>query len=62
MIDVHPEPRELTMRDFLPAVMKGVGEELAVGFMPLKFNAADLRSINYDGLCDLDWFAHERKS
>ncbi len=49
-------------RDFLPAVLKGVDEALAAGFMPLKFNAVVLRGINDDELCDLVSFAPERKS
>ncbi len=54
--------RELTRRDFLPAVLKGVDEALAAGFTPLKFNAVVLRGINDDELGDLLRFAHQRNS
>lgn len=54
--------RELTRRNFLPAVLEGIDESLAVGFAPLKFNAVVLRGINDDELCDMVRFAHERKS
>lgn len=54
--------RELTRRNHLPAVLKGVDAALATGFAPLKFNAVVLRGINDDELCDLVRFAHERKS
>lgn len=52
--------RELTRRDFLPAVLKGDGAALAAGFAPLKFNAVVLRGINDDELGDLVSFAHEK--
>lgn len=52
--------RELTRRDLLPAVLKGVDDALAAGFAPLKFNAVVLRGINDDELCDLLEFAHGR--
>jgi cyclic pyranopterin phosphate synthase len=54
--------RELTRRDYLPAVLKGIDEALAAGFAPLKFNSVVLRGINDDELCDLVSFANERKS
>ncbi len=54
--------RELTRRDLLPAVFKGVDEAIAVGFAPLKFNAVVLRGINDDELGEMVWFAHEKKS
>lgn len=52
--------RELTRRDLLPAVLKGVDEAIAAGFAPLKFNAVVLRGINDDELGDLVSFAHEK--
>lgn len=52
--------RELTRRDLLPAVLKGVDAAIAAGFSPLKFNAVVLRGINDDELCDLVLFAHEK--
>lgn len=52
--------RELTRRDFLPAVLKGIDAALAAGFAPLKFNAVVLRGINDDELGDLVRFAHEK--
>lgn len=54
--------RELTRRDLLLAVLKGVDEAIAAGFSPLKFNAVVLRGINDDELCDLVSFAHERNA
>lgn len=54
--------RELTRRDFLPAVLKGVDAALAAGFAPLKFNAVVLRDINDDELGDLVSFAHEKRA
>ncbi len=54
--------RELTRRDFLPAVLKGVDEALASGFAPLKFNAVVLSGINDDELCDMVQFAHEKEA
>lgn len=54
--------RQLSRRDSLPAVLNGVESALAAGFSPLKFNAVILRGINDDELCDLVWFANERKS
>jgi cyclic pyranopterin phosphate synthase len=54
--------RELTRRDFLPAVLKGVDESIAAGFAPLKFNAVVLRGINDDELGDLVRFAHEKNA
>jgi cyclic pyranopterin phosphate synthase len=52
--------RELTRRNFLPAVLKGVDQALAAGFSPLKFNAVVLRGINDDELGDMVSFAHEK--
>lgn len=54
--------RELTRRDHLPVVLRGVDAALAAGFAPLKFNAVVLRGINDDELCDLVSFAHERNA
>lgn len=54
--------RELTRRDLLSAVLKGVDEALAAGFAPLKFNAVVLRGINDDELCEMVSFAHERNA
>lgn len=53
---------ELTRRDLLPAVLKGIDETLDTGFKSLKFNAVVLRGVNDDELCDLAAFAHERRS
>ena len=58
---LHPERnRELTRRDFLPAVLKGVDAAIAHGFAPLKFNAVVLRGINDNELGDLVSFTHEK--
>ncbi len=54
--------RELTRRDLLPAVLKGVDEAIAAGFAPLKFNAVVLRGINDDELGEMVWFAHEKNA
>ena len=54
--------RELTRRDLLPAVLKGIDKAIAAGFAPLKFNAVVLRGINDDELCNMVSFAHERRS
>lgn len=54
--------RELTRRDQLPAVLKGIDAALDSGFTSLKFNTVVLRGINDDELCDLVSFAHKRKS
>jgi cyclic pyranopterin phosphate synthase len=53
---------ELTRRELLPAVLKGVEDAISVGFESLKFNAVVLRGMNDDELCDLAAFAHERNS
>lgn len=52
--------RELTRRDLLPAVLKGVDAALCADLSPLKFNAVVLRGINDDELGDLVSFAHEK--
>lgn len=54
--------RELTRRDLLPAVLRGIDVAIDAGFDSLKFNAVVLRGVNDDELCDLADFAHERGS
>ncbi len=52
--------RELTRRDLLSSVLKGVDAAIDAGFKSLKFNCVVLRGINEDELCDLADFARER--
>ncbi len=54
--------RELTRRDLLPAVLKGVDQAIAAGFAALKFNAVILRGINDDELGEMVLYAHEKRA
>lgn len=48
---------ELTRRDRLPEVLRGIAAAAGSGLRPLKLNAVAMRGVNDDELCDLVDFA-----